>query len=510
MGIAAEPERLSDSRALVSAGTVDAHRRLTGWVWVVAGAQVALLLATSTRYGYHRDELYFVVAGGHPAFGYPDQPPLVPLLSWAMHAIAPSLLLLRAPSTLAAATTTLLAALIARELGGQRRAQIIAAACTASSAFALAVAHLVSTTTFDMLSTTLLGWLAIRAVSRGSGPSMLAAGLVVGVGIEAKPQVGLVGALMVAALLVIGPRRPLRSWWAAGGGLCAVALAAPYVIWQQQHGWPQITVAGNIAGSQEGGRAGFFPFQLVLVSPLLVPVWMAGLRAPFRRSGWHQLRFIPITFAVLAALYFLGNGHAYYLASLYPVLLGLGAIPAADWTVRARGRTLWLVAAIGLSAALGAFIALPLLPERDLQGSVVMALNPTQGEMVGWPRFVRTVSNAWHQIPAAKQMQTALFTNNYGEAGAIAILGTGLPLPHAYSAHNGFSEWAIPPSSDTYAMLIGYDNPRDAAPNFNSCHVLTVVNDRVGLNNQEQGLPVMLCRPTAPWPNLWPHLRHYN
>lgn len=149
VGIGLEPERFSDSRAQGSPRVLCAHPRLTGWVWVIVAAQVAVLLATSTRYGYHRDELYFIVAGGHPAFGYPDQPPLVPLLSWAMHAIAPSLLLLRTPSTLAAAMTTLLAAQIARELRGDRRAQIIAAASTACSAFALAVAHLVSTTTFE-------------------------------------------------------------------------------------------------------------------------------------------------------------------------------------------------------------------------------------------------------------------------------------------------------------------------------------------------------------------------
>jgi 4-amino-4-deoxy-L-arabinose transferase-like glycosyltransferase len=115
--------------------------------------------------------MYFIVAGSHPAFGYPDQPPLVPLVTWAMHELAPgSLLVLRLPSAIVAAVTTILAGLVAREVGGTRRAQVIAAACTASSGFALAVGHFVTTTTFDLLSTTLLGWLLVRAVSAEAAP----------------------------------------------------------------------------------------------------------------------------------------------------------------------------------------------------------------------------------------------------------------------------------------------------------------------------------------------------
>jgi 4-amino-4-deoxy-L-arabinose transferase-like glycosyltransferase len=485
--------------------------RLSPWVWIIAAAQVAVLLATSTRYGYHRDEMYFIVAGSHAALGYPDQPPLVPLLAWAMNAIAPgSLLLLRTPSALVAGLTTLLAALIAREVGGGGRAQVIAAVCTACSGFALAVSHIVSTTTFDLLSTTTLCWLAVRALVRGNGPALLAAGVVVGVGIEAKPQVGLVAVVMLAAVLAVGPRSELRPRWALGGVLAAVALAAPYLIWQAQHGWPQVKVAEHIAGKEEGGRAGFIPFQLVMVSPLLVGIWIAGLIAPFRRPGWRSLRFLSITYAALAVIYLAGDGKAYYLASLYPALLGIGAVPMAERTLRSRRRTWALAAAVAVSAVVSAIVALPLLPERDLQGSIVMALNPAQGETVGWPRFAHTIAAAWKRVPASERQHTALFTANYGEAGAIDLLGRPLGLPRAYSGHNGFSEWGTPPATDTGVLLVGLEGPAEAAPYFSDCHTLAIVNDGVGLKNQEQGLPVMLCRTTAPWPTLWPHLTHYD
>jgi len=246
-----------------------------------------------------------------------------------------------------------------------------------------------------------------------------------------------------------------------------------------------------------------------MVSPLLVPVWVAGLRAPFRRDAWHALRFVPVTYGSMAVLYLLGNGHAYYLASLYPTLLGLGAVPTAEWiSERRRG---WLLGAgIVLSGAFSSIIALPLLPARDLQGSIVIALNSAQGETVGWPRYARTIAAAWRAIPPAERAHTAIFTANYGEAGAIDLLGAPLHLPRAYSGHNGFSEWGIPPARDHHVLLIGFDDPADARPQFTDCRVLATVNNGIGLSNQEQGLPVMLCRPTASWTTLWPQLRHYD
>jgi len=479
-------------------------------VLLAAGLQVAALLATSTRYGFHRDEMYFVVAGSHPAAGYPDQPPLVPLLSHAMYSLDPgSPFFLRLPSALAAAVTTVVAALVAREIGGGRRAQLIAAACTAVSGFALAVGHFVTTTTFDLLATTVFLWLVVRAIVRRTAWLLLLAGVIVGIGFEAKPQVGIVAVVAAAMLLAVGPRWPLRSWRTAAGAVAAVALAAPYLVWQQQHGWPQVTVAGNIGGSAEGGRIGFVPFQLLLVSPVLVPVWVAGLLAPFRREALRALRFVPLTYVALLVIYLVGDGKAYYLGSLYPLLLGLGAVPAADWISQSRRRASLLWTAIGVSAVVSAFIALPLLPERSLQGSLVMAINPDQGETVGWPRFVDAVAAAWRRIPPAERARAAIFTDNYGEAGAIELLGSR-SLPRPYSGHNGFSEWGQPPPSDTHALLVGFDGAREAAPFFTACRGLGRVDDGVGLENDEQGLPLLLCRPTGSWSSLWPRLTHYD
>jgi hypothetical protein len=471
--------------------------RVSRVVFAVAAVQFLVLLATASRYGYHRDELYFIVAGSHPALGYPDQPPVVPLVCWVMHAIRPSLTLLRTPSALASAATTVLAGLVAREVGGDRRAQVVAAACTAVSGFALAVGHFVTTTTFDMLSTTAFLWLLTRGVLGGGGPSLLAAGTVAGIGCEAKPQVGLVAVVAVATLLLVGPRNSLHSWWAAAGATAAIAFVAPYALWQQLHGWPQLTVARNIGGSAEGGRAGFVPFQLVMVSPFLVPVWAAGLLAPFRRPAWRVLRFLPWTYLACGLIYLAGNGKAYYLASFYPALLGLGAVPTAAW-LATRGRRILLLAAIAASAALSAYIALPLPPVRSLQGSAPSKINPDLKEEVGWPRFAGTVTQAWNSLP--DRPHTAIFTSNYGEAAAVQLLAH----LHAYSGQTGFALWGLPPATDTHALVIGSHYL------FTDCRTLTQINNGIGLRNDEQGTPISLCRPSEPWTTLWPRLRHYD
>ena len=486
---------------------------LSPWVLLVAAVQLAALVATSGRYGYHRDEMYFMAAGGHPAFGYPDQPPLVPLLSWLMNELAPgSLTVLRLPSALAAAGITVVTALVAREVGGDRRAQLVAGLCSSVAGFMLATGHIVSTTTYDGLATSLVCWLLVRAVMSGSGRPLLVAGVVTGLGCEAKPQVAFVACVALVVLAVVGPKWPFRSPWLAAGAVAAVVLAAPYLLWQATHDWPQLAVAGNVGGSAEGGRVGFIPFQLVMVSPLLVPVWIAGLLAPWRRPVLRPLRFLPLTWLVAGAAYLAGDGKAYYLASLYPVLLGLGALPVAEWSRRRRARVRAgvLGAAVALSALINAFIALPLTPVDQLQGSAAMALNPDQGETVGWPRFIGTVAGAWHSLPASSRAHAVVFTHNYGEAGAIDLLGRAHGLPRAYSGHNGFSEWGRPPADATHALVLGYSGPRDAAPQFARCRRLARIDDGVGLDNDEQGLPVLLCRPTASWARLWPQLTHFN
>jgi 4-amino-4-deoxy-L-arabinose transferase-like glycosyltransferase len=487
------------------------------WAGVLGVAAVAAvaLIVTAGRYGPHRDELYFIVAGRHPSFGYPDQPPLTPILAWAMDALHHgSLLVLRAPAIVAGFVSTVATGLLARELGGERRAQVLAAACWAFGAVSIVTGHFLTTTTYDVCATAVVSWLLARLLRTGDVRLWGWIGLAVGIGLLNKLQVGIITVLLVAVIAWIGPREVLRTrWLLVAAGLAALG-AAPYVGWQLTHGVPQTALARSIAQSgAEGGRIGYVPFQIVLISVFLVPVWIAGIVALARDPRLRVWRCFVVAYPIYALAMIATGGKAYYQAGFYPVLLAAGAPPVLRWLERGRRavRVGILGLGIALTFAISAVVGLGVLPSRDLQGSAVMALNPDAGEQVGWPRFVDTVAHVYDLVPAAARARTVIFTDNYGEAGAIDYYRARFGLPHPYSGHNGWTMWGPPPARDATTVLVADWPRRRVMRFFVGCTVRAHINDRIGLDNQEQGVPVWLCRSTRrPWPEQWRALRHYD
>lgn len=479
----------------------------------VGVAVAGVLIAVSGGYGYHRDELYFLQAGRHLAFGYLDQPPLTPLLARAATELfGDSLVGLRLASALAAGMVVVLTGLIAREFVGGRGSQALAAGCMAVSSFLFAVGHLLSTSTFDLLAWTALSWLVVRAL-RDSGRTWLAVGLVAGIGLQNKTLVAFLLAGLAVGLLLAGPRAALRSPWPWGGAGIALMLWMPNLVWQAAHGWPQLKLSAAIAAGGSGTSEAwwlFLPFQLVLISPLLVPVWAAGLWRLVRDPALRPYRAFAVAYPLLAAVFMVTGGKPYYLAGLYPVLLAAGAEPTLRWVCAGAtyARQGLLGVSIVLSAVVAAVLMLPLVPVQHLAATPIVEINYDAGETVGWPEFTRTVAGVYTGLPAVDRSTAIVVTRNYGQAGAVDRFGAGLGLPPAYSGHNSYAEWGPPPESATTAIVIGYDRDR-LDQWFGSVEEAARIDNGVGLDNDEQGTPVWVCRERrAPWAQLWPQLRH--
>jgi 4-amino-4-deoxy-L-arabinose transferase-like glycosyltransferase len=473
----------------------------------VAAGVAVVLIAFAGGYGYHRDELYFLEAGRHLAWSYADQGPLTPLIAHLTNGLSPgSLTVLRVPSALMTAGTIFVTGLTAFELGATRRAQLIAAACAAVASVVLVVGHLLSTSTFDLLAWALVTWLVARVIRTGDNRLWLVAGGVVGLALLNKPLIAFLLASLAVALIAVGPREVLRSGWLWAGVALALLLWSPWLIWQAQHSWPQLEVSSSIAGGGSASsqpRWALLPFQFLLVSPVLAPVWIAGLVALFGGRRLRAFRLFAVAWVILVAIFLVTGGKPYYLAGMFPVLLAAGAIQTDEWLERGasprRAGLLWCM--VALSGIVSALIALPLLPAND--AGPVVAMSGDAGETIGWPDLARTVARVYRRGGS----RAVIFTSNYGEAGAIDRYGPALGLPGAYSGHNAFGYWGPPPGRSGPVVTIGLDSTQLAR--FRGCRLAARIGNSAGIDNDERGEPVEQCAGTrGPWSRIWPRLRH--
>jgi 4-amino-4-deoxy-L-arabinose transferase-like glycosyltransferase len=508
------------SAASPSSATPDPmpERPAVAW-WPVLGVAAALAVVlglVSSRYGYFGDEYYFLSAGARPAAGYADQPPMLPLLAAALQHLAPgNLVVLRLPATLLTAVMVVVAALIAAELGGGRRAQVIAAVATATSPYLLATGHLLATSTVDPLcwSVTLLllvRWLRLEAHPEARrAPTrdrlLLVLGVVLAVALFDKILIPVLLAAVAVGVGIAGPRRLLgRPLLWVGLGIAALS-TVPTLVWQAQHGWPQLRMGSVVAGESSlfGNRWEFLPRALyyagVLPGAVLVVLGFWALLRSERMRPWRSLGIasVLVTLVLLAA-----GGRPYYLSGLYALVLAAGAVAAG--TLSGGPHRWWRWTLRPTVVALGAVLALLwVLPVGPASWRA-----PTEFEtmgQVGWPEFTESVAQAYRAVPAPQREHTVVVAYSYWYASALEHEGPahGLPMP-IYSTHRGFGYFDVPPGSDD-ALLVGEVK---WAPRF--CARLVVLprspfSPAAPVNSD---VPMALCTPRAPWAQAWPSLRN--
>ncbi len=472
----------------------------------------AVLLATNHRYDYHRDELYFRIL--RPAWGYVDQPPLTPLLARASAAVfGDTVWAMRLPATLCVVAAIVLTVLITRELGGGRRAQQLCAWGYAFAGVPLVFGHIMLTATVDLPVWAAVILFALRALLRGEPRWWLAAGAVTGLALYNKHLIVLLLVSLAVGLLWLGPRSVLRSRWLWTGVGLAVLVGSPNLIYQATHGFPQLDMAAALSENKGGEtRLQLLPFQLLLLGPPVTAIWVAGLVAVFRRPAWRPARALAGAYPVLLVIVLISGGQVYYPVGLLGFLFAAGCVPTVDWVARRPGRRRALVVAgLALNTAVTVVLALPLVPVDVLGETPIPAINQGTRDQIGWPAYTREVAAAYTALPEADRAKAVILTGNYGEAGALDRYGPeyGLPLP-IYSGQNQLYEYGPPPEMATVAVVVGLPLPY-LQTRFGSCTTAGVLDNGVGVDNEEQGRIIAVCRdPVGGWAATWPRLQHFD
>ncbi|MEO9170929.1 MAG: glycosyltransferase family 39 protein [Candidatus Baltobacteraceae bacterium] len=499
----------------------------------VAIATLILHLATASRYGYFRDELYFIACSKHLAWGYVDQPPLVAIAAYFSAPFDYHLVALRFLPVLSASVATIAAAQIARELGGGRFAQFFTAVAVALTPAYLLLGNVLTTTSFEALSWTLAAWCTIRIVRGGGGTWWIALAAAVTFGLYGKYSMALLVAALLGALLMTQQRRVLATWWLALGAATALLLIAPNFAWQAAHGWPFFEVLRGDAAHRHAFNSGvaleyrnffanaraFANEQLIYTNPVAVPVWLMGLAAPFAWTRLRDMRFISLAYAVLFAVAVVLEAKGYYIIGIYATLLAVGAVAL-------ERAAMWLRTGALVALATVAVVVLPLsIPVLSLQrfigyttffgmtggsGAPAHLMQPVYAEEFGWERLARDVARSYNAIDFRTRSRTAIYADTYADAGAIDFFGAKYGLPAAISSQNSYWLWGTRGYDGRTILAIGASRI-DLLKHYYRHVELVSTSDEPLKWIVEGPAPVYLCSgPLLPFDEIWQRLRWYG
>ena len=443
-------------------------------------AKFAIQFTTAGSYGIFRDELYFLDCARHLAWGYVDHPPLIDGLTWfAVHVLGSSLFGLRFLPALAGGALVWMTARIARELGGGRFAQVMAAVAVLPVPVYLMLGHWLTMNAFEPLLWTTTVWLALRLVSRDQPRYWLAIGATWGIGMENKYSMLFPAAALVFALLLTPARRLLKTWWFVAGIGVAGLLFLPNFVWLVQNHFPFLEFEHNARVSDTRivrSAFGFVADQILIMNPLLAPLWMGGLAWLLLATRAKPHRFVGWTFLAVFGSLWLLKAKNYYVAPAYPAMLAAGAVAFEEATAARRWMRPSYVVAVLVAGGIMAPLVLPVLPvdwlivyQRALGGfepvrfeQQASGVLPEQfaGEF-GWEDMARETSRVFHALPESERQDTAIFANDYSEAGAINFFGPKYGLPAAISNDETYWLWGPGNYTGKSVIVLGSDGAGD-------------------------------------------------
>ncbi|UCC41501.1 MAG: glycosyltransferase family 39 protein [Candidatus Aminicenantes bacterium] len=494
----------------------------------LALGKIAIHFLASGRYGYFRDELYYMACGEKLAFGYVDHPPFVAIIAKISRLIlGDSLFALRFFPALAGALVVFLTGMIVRELGGKRFAQFLAALAVIISPIYLGLGSFLSMNPFDHLFWALSAYILVLILKSDNTKLWILLGIILGLGLQNKYSMIFFGFGLVVGFLLTTNRKYFLNpqLWIAG--FIAFFIFLPNLIWQIINKWQTLEFMKNASLYKNLPLAPleFLSSQILEMHPFLFPILLFGLfyylfsksGKPFRLFGWMYL--------AIFILFIMSKAKTYYIAPIYPVMFAAGSVAIEKFMLNKRRNWLKPVTAtvLILGGVLTAPMALPLLPvETYISYSEFLGVAPPPAErhemgrlpqhfadMFGWENMVATVAKAYHQLSLEEKAKCGIFCGNYGEAGAIDFFGQKFDLPKAISGHNNYWLWGPRGYRGEVMLIIGVGEHHLKSIFKEVMQVAVIKHEYV--MPYENNLPIYLCKDALlSMEEVWPKLKNYN
>ena len=483
----------------------------------IAAVTVLVHILTNNRYGFHRDELQVLSDARHLDWGFVPYPPVTPFLERiGLGVFGVSLAGLRIFSVLAQALSLFVTGLMARELGGGRLAQVTAALLIALSPLPMFEATEFQYSSFDYLWWVLAAYFTIRLLQTENPRWWLAIGAAVGAGLMTKYTMCFLIAGIAGGLVLTAERRYLLNRWFWAGAALALLIFLPNLLWQIRHDFISWHFLQHIHKRDVGqGRdRGFIRDQFIIcVNLIAAPLWITGLIAYVRERRYRMLAWM---YLIPLALFIVGKGRGYYLAAAYPMLVAMGCVVAERW-VRSLRRPWRLTVESSFFAALiaiGVLVSAMLVPFADggRLRDFALSKNGDLREEIGWTELVKTVSDIRDALPPDQKQNVGVLVGNYGEAGAIEILGSPYNLPAPISMTNSAWLRGYPTPPPATLIVLGF-TAEQAENAFTGCRLAghTVIPGGVKNEEGEDHPDIFVCgRPRMTWPEFWKEYQDFG
>lgn len=503
-------------------------------LFLIALVFLILHVATSGRYGFHRDELATLDDARHIEWGFVAYPPLTPFIGRvALSLFGVSLMGVRFFSVVALSIAVFVSGLIARELGGKRRAQMLSAIAVAIVPIVVLQTNVLQYVSFDYLWGVLLTYFLIRLINSDNPRWWIAIGAVIGIGMMTKYTMAFFAITMAGALLLTPLRRHLLSGWFWMGLGVSLLIFMPNLIWQWRYGFISLDFLRHIHARdvRQGRTEGFLLEQLdVCVNAVLFPIAFGGLWFYFRERKYRLLGWM---YVLTLILFVIAKARSYYLGPLYPMLIAAGCVAwsgntgvATDSSIRSaeqNSATLsfrclrsaspaitWTMAVLG--AIISFALLAPIAPINSFLWNTTAKLQDNFLEEIGWPDLVQTVAKIYEAVPVNQRPHTGIIVGNYGEAGAINLLGEKYGFPPVISGTNSFWYRSYPQNQPQTLITVGLGDDF-LREHFEHCDLVAHNTNPYGVINEEsRDHPnIYLCHHLLQaWPEFWSHFQRFG
>ncbi|NAY90446.1 phospholipid carrier-dependent glycosyltransferase [Muricauda sp. JGD-17] len=469
-------------------------------ILILSSIKLTIQWFGNRNYGFHRDELLHLSVSEHLNWGFMEFPPLIGLIGKISYLVFDySLLGMRLFPTLAGVGILVLCCLMAKELGGKSKAILLSGICILAFWPFFRNHTLFQPVAFDQFFWTLGFYYLIRFINSQDKKFLLFLGISLGLGLMNKYTILVWAFGIFIGLFFYQKGKLFKNKWLYVSACIALLIFLPNILWQAQNGFPILKHLEVLSQKQ---LSGIHPMEFALVQlyfPFTLVISILGVIALLVGKNLKKYKVIGIATLVIFSTMWILNSKAYYFFAAYPVLFASGAVKIEALLSRKPS----LIYIFGFILLIPSIYFIPeATPVLDIEKFVEykgleekngrIELTGDYADMFGWEEQVKLVDSVYQSLSLEEKNNCVLWAENYGEAGALKILGKKYDLPNPISRHGSFWIWGYGNKDADVWISLGNEKP-SVEYVFEEMELVKIITHKYAIG-EENGIPLYICR----------------